>query len=155
MPLRRRPRDFPPQKVARRPLGLDCSRLSYLAAASFRQAGQTDGRASGSELQPRPNRFRRKCRRVQGGPSTKPSPSLSPTPSPSAEGAKAESGIVPALVGLTKEDAEKQAVAAGLHYNFFLENDSLPAGAVFKQDPPAGTPAAKGDNVTFWVSKGP
>jgi eukaryotic-like serine/threonine-protein kinase len=62
--------------------------------------------------------------------------------------------IVPNLVGLSQADAEKQALAAGLHYNYLLEANSGAKGTVTKQNPAAGTKGLQGDNVTFWVSKG-
>jgi hypothetical protein len=61
---------------------------------------------------------------------------------------------VPNLVGLAREDAEKRALAAGLHYTFYLENNDQAKGTVFKQDPQPGETVAKGGSVTFWVSKG-
>ncbi|PYI55497.1 PASTA domain-containing protein [Paenibacillus flagellatus] len=62
---------------------------------------------------------------------------------------------VPSLVGLSKADAEKQALAAGLRYSYFLEaNAQAAAGTVFKQDPAPDGKVAKGSRVTFYVSKG-
>ncbi len=63
--------------------------------------------------------------------------------------------MVPALIGLTREEAEKSALSAGLHYEFFLEFNEQEQGTVFKQEPEAGTQVPKGGKVTFWVSKGP
>jgi serine/threonine-protein kinase len=34
-------------------------------------------------------------------------------------------------------------------------SNTVPAGTVFKQNPPGGTTVARGDTVTYWVSKGP
>lgn len=34
-------------------------------------------------------------------------------------------------------------------------SNTVPAGTVFKQSPPGGTTVARGDTVTYWVSKGP
>lgn len=67
---------------------------------------------------------------------------------------KAEEVAIPNLVGLSQADAEAQALAAGLHYNFFIEANNQPKGTVIKQDPKSGTKGLQGDNVTFWVSKG-
>lgn len=67
---------------------------------------------------------------------------------------KAEEVAIPNLVGLSQADAEAQALAAGLHYNFFIEANNQPKGIVIKQDPKSGTKGLQGDNVTFWVSKG-
>ncbi|TDG00231.1 PASTA domain-containing protein [Paenibacillus piri] len=61
---------------------------------------------------------------------------------------------VPALTGLTKEAAEKQALASGLRYTYYLETNQLAAGTVFKQEPMPNEQAAKGSRVTFWISKG-
>ncbi|MBP1155686.1 MULTISPECIES: PASTA domain-containing protein [unclassified Paenibacillus] len=60
----------------------------------------------------------------------------------------------PSLVGLSKEEAEKQALASGLRYKFFLEPHESPANTVFRQDLEAGQKVAKGESITFWISKG-
>ncbi|KRF11146.1 PASTA domain-containing protein [Paenibacillus sp. Soil787] len=65
-----------------------------------------------------------------------------------------EEVAIPNLVGLSQADAEAQALAAGLHYNFLIEANDKPKGTVIKQDPKSGTKGLQGDNVTFWVSKG-
>ncbi|MFD0676325.1 MULTISPECIES: PASTA domain-containing protein [unclassified Paenibacillus] len=62
--------------------------------------------------------------------------------------------VVPVLTGLTREDAEKQALAYGLRYTFYIETNPLAAGTVFKQEPMPHEEAAKGSRVTFWISKG-
>ncbi|MCM3342179.1 PASTA domain-containing protein [Paenibacillus sp. MER TA 81-3] len=63
-------------------------------------------------------------------------------------------GQVPSLVGLTKEEAEKAVLAAGLRYSFVLENNEEQApGQVFKQEPEAGAAAKKGDRVNFYISR--
>ncbi len=67
---------------------------------------------------------------------------------------QAEEVAIPNLVGLSQADAEAQALAAGLHYNFLIEANDQPKGTVIKQDPKSGTKGLQGDNVTFWVSKG-
>jgi hypothetical protein len=61
---------------------------------------------------------------------------------------------VPNLSGLTRENAEKQALASGIHYKFLIEPSALPAGTVFKQDLIAGQQVPKESTLTFWVSKG-
>jgi hypothetical protein len=61
---------------------------------------------------------------------------------------------IPNLIGMTQADAENEAKASGLHYNYNLEINTAAKGTVFKQDPAPDTKAKKGDNVTFWVSKG-
>lgn len=60
----------------------------------------------------------------------------------------------PSLIGLTREQAEKQALASGLHYEFVIEANSQPNNTVFKQDPLPNTSIKSGDNIKFWVSKG-
>ncbi|PZE22119.1 PASTA domain-containing protein [Paenibacillus xerothermodurans] len=66
-----------------------------------------------------------------------------------------ENGVsVPTLTGLSKEAAEQQALSSGLKYTFYLEENPEAQGTVFRQDPLPNSPAAKGDHVTFWVSKG-
>ncbi|MFD0693047.1 PASTA domain-containing protein [Paenibacillus sp. GCM10027628] len=96
---------------------------------------------------------------VSALPTPTPSP-LKATSSPKASetsGAGTEASkevLIPNLVGLTLADAEKQALAAGLHYNYLLETGSQAKDTVTKQDPAAGTKGMQGDNVTFWVSKG-
>lgn len=87
---------------------------------------------------------------------------LAPTNTPASSTTKplgdsnkqAEEVAIPNLVGLSQADAEAQALAAGLHYNFLIEANDQPKGTVIKQDPLSGTKGLQGDNVTFWVSKG-
>ncbi|NOU75674.1 PASTA domain-containing protein [Paenibacillus sp. LMG 31458] len=85
-------------------------------------------------------------------------PTNTPTPSttkPLGDSNKqTEEVAIPNLVGLSQADAEAQALAAGLHYNFLIEANDKPNGTVIKQDPKSGTKGLQGDNVTFWVSKG-
>jgi cell division protein FtsN len=84
-------------------------------------------------------------------------PSAIPVPTPTKDNSVIRPGqdtTVPNLIGLTQTDAEKQARAAELHYNYIIEfNKEAAKGTVFKQDPAAGAQATKWDNVTFWVSK--
>lgn len=101
--------------------------------------------------------------------STKPSgaasatPSSSPRTSPSPGGATASKPpaattdgpvAVPVLTGKTLDEASKAALEAGLKYEYFLETGDTEKNRVIRQDPAAGTQAAKGDKVVFWVSKG-
>ncbi|MEC0231057.1 PASTA domain-containing protein [Paenibacillus alba] len=82
-------------------------------------------------------------------------PVASPTPKLRGDSTKqAEEVVIPNLIGLSQEDAHQQMLAAGLHYEFFIEASDLPKGTVIRQDPPAGTKGLEGDNVTFWLSKG-
>ncbi|WP_175532041.1 PASTA domain-containing protein [Paenibacillus sp. yr247] len=67
---------------------------------------------------------------------------------------KTEEVVIPNLIGQTQADAEKQALAAGLHYNYVIEANDQPKGTVIRQDPKPGIQGLQGDNVTFWVSKG-
>lgn len=79
-----------------------------------------------------------------------PDPNTNQTTEPPKSGEVA----VPNLVGLSKEDAEKQILASGLKYEYVLENtDEQEAGKVFKQDVPAGGAAKKGDKIKFYVSR--
>lgn len=82
----------------------------------------------------------------------KPSESAVPPANDREEQAKA--GVVPDLVGLTKEEAEKLAMASGLRYQFFLETNAAVKGVVFKQDLTPGNAINNGDRITFRVSKG-
>ncbi|WP_195570603.1 PASTA domain-containing protein [Paenibacillus sp. 1001270B_150601_E10] len=71
---------------------------------------------------------------------------------PGTELPAVEEGQAPNLVGLSREDAEKQALAAGLKYSFVIEaSEGGTKGTVFKQEPAAGTPVKKGDKITFTV----
>jgi hypothetical protein len=80
-----------------------------------------------------------------------PQPTASPDRSQTGAG---EDTTVPNLIGMTQANAEKQAKASGLHYDFNLEINTEAKGTVFKQNPAPDTKVKKGDNVTFWVSKG-
>jgi serine/threonine-protein kinase len=72
----------------------------------------------------------------------------------SAQTADAVPTSIPQLIGLSRADAEKRALDAGLHYTFYIEKNDAAKDTVFKQEPNAGEPAVKGGSVTFWVSKG-
>jgi len=79
-----------------------------------------------------------------------PDPNTNTTTEPPKSGEIA----VPNLVGLSKEEAEKQVLASGLKYEYVLENsDEQEAGKVFKQEVPAGGAAKKGDKIKFYVSR--
>ncbi|SDC54292.1 serine/threonine protein kinase [Paenibacillus sp. UNCCL117] len=60
----------------------------------------------------------------------------------------------PELVGLNKQEAEKRALDSGLKYEYFLEKNPNSANTVFRQSPAPGTVLAKGESVSFWISKG-
>ncbi|MBP1961614.1 PASTA domain-containing protein [Paenibacillus aceris] len=82
------------------------------------------------------------------------SPSATPVSTKSTGNAKQlEEIVVPNLVGQALADAEKQALAVGLHYNYVIEASNQPKGTVIRQDPLPGVKGMQGDNVTFWVSK--
>ncbi|MBD0378946.1 PASTA domain-containing protein [Paenibacillus sedimenti] len=111
--------------------------------------------------------FSKSDRQVSVTPSQSVKPAaVMPTPSPSPEQATSspkgsvtdkeqnKEVIIPNLVGMVLADAEKQALADGLRYKYFLEAGTAPKGTVTKQDPAAGTKGMQGDTVTFWVSKG-
>ncbi|MDI1464204.1 Stk1 family PASTA domain-containing Ser/Thr kinase [Catellatospora sp. KI3] len=61
---------------------------------------------------------------------------------------------VPALVGLTKEDAMRQLQSANLVANFQEEASSLPANTVTRSDPATGTSLEVDSTVTVYISKG-
>jgi hypothetical protein len=65
-----------------------------------------------------------------------------------------EATTVPNLIGMTLDEAEKQAKKSGLHYDYYIEvHTETESGKVYKQDLPAETKAAQGDKVVFWISK--
>ncbi|GHJ46603.1 putative serine/threonine-protein kinase PknB [Catellatospora sp. TT07R-123] len=61
---------------------------------------------------------------------------------------------VPALKGLTKEDAMTQLQSANLTGNFVDEPSNLPANTVTRSDPNTGTSLSVGSTVTVYISKG-
>ncbi len=75
------------------------------------------------------------------------------TSQPQPAGGQSSKGA-PNLVGLSREEAEKAALAAGLHYQFFLEANEQASNTVFRQEPMADTTVAPGGSIKFWVSKG-
>ncbi|WP_159887918.1 PASTA domain-containing protein [Paenibacillus puerhi] len=77
-------------------------------------------------------------------------------PAEEAEPTLADDATVPApkLVGLNKQEAEKRALDSGLKYEYFLEKNPNSANTVFRQSPAPGTVLAKGESVSFWISKG-
>ncbi len=57
---------------------------------------------------------------------------------------------------LSEEDAIDILVRLGLDYEIVYEySDTVPAGDVIRQEPPAGTVLQPGDVVTLYISKGP
>lgn len=90
-------------------------------------------------------------------PSTQqPESNVTPTPKPSD--VPVEQGgaplSVPNLIGLKQEEAERQLLAAGLHYDYFIVNtEEQKKGLVFKQEPEADVTVNKEDRVKFWVSR--
>lgn len=88
---------------------------------------------------------------TQNGKATSASPK--PTPTPTQADSQTAAGTVPNLIGMTKQEAEKAAIAAGLRYKFVIEPSDQPDGTVFKQNPEPGSPAKKGDSLSFTVSK--
>ncbi|WP_040952123.1 PASTA domain-containing protein [Gorillibacterium massiliense] len=60
----------------------------------------------------------------------------------------------PNLTGMSLEDAGKQAIANGLHYQYFLERNAAEKDQVFKQEPEAGADMKTGDQIIIHVSKG-
>ncbi|WP_171687365.1 Stk1 family PASTA domain-containing Ser/Thr kinase [Paenibacillus planticolens] len=86
-------------------------------------------------------------------PTTSPSATPVPTKAGGTANKQLEEIVVPNLVGQSLADAEQQALAMGLHYNYVIEASNLPKGTVIRQDPQPGAKGMQGDNVTFWVSK--
>ncbi|MDO3681713.1 Stk1 family PASTA domain-containing Ser/Thr kinase [Paenibacillus ehimensis] len=68
--------------------------------------------------------------------------------------AEAEIVIVPNLIGLQNDTAGKQAIAAGLRFEFAIVVNEREEGTVFKQEPAAHTQVPKGTEIKYWVSKG-
>jgi hypothetical protein len=85
----------------------------------------------------------------------KPPQSNTPAPAPTTPNPAPTPDIVlmPDLKGLTQKDAEQQALALGLHYQFFIEANEQSKGTVFKQEPAAKEKVPKGGNITFYIGK--
>jgi len=62
-------------------------------------------------------------------------------------------GQVPDLSGLSRQEAEQQLLRLGYRYSFQIEPGNTAAGTVFRQEPAAGTAAAKGVRIIFSVSR--
>jgi len=64
---------------------------------------------------------------------------------------------MPDLSGMTRAEAEAAVEAAGLHVGEVTEvfSDTVPAGYLTDQDPPAGLPMTAGSSVDITVSVGP
>ena len=62
---------------------------------------------------------------------------------------------VPNVVGLTREQASATLERAQLTWIVFPSDNAAPAGQVFRQSPPVGFAAKKGEQVTLFVSQGP
>ncbi|MGZ9584224.1 PASTA domain-containing protein [Paenibacillus marinisediminis] len=87
-------------------------------------------------------------------PVTPPNTGETTKPETPPTGEPAPEGTAPNLVGLTLEEAEKQARAAGLKYSYEKKNaEGQEAGKVFQQEPAAGTPVKKGDRITFYIAR--
>ncbi|GAB3220433.1 PASTA domain-containing protein [Algoriphagus aestuariicola] len=63
--------------------------------------------------------------------------------------------LVPDLTGMEEEDAEFLILGYGLRLGNknFSETDSVAAGKIFLQAPPAGTEVRTGDLINIWISK--
>ncbi|WP_315915757.1 protein kinase domain-containing protein [Arthrobacter sp. lap29] len=66
-----------------------------------------------------------------------------------------EMGTVPSFTGQTGDAFSAALVAAGFTPNGISQPSDLPAGQVIASDPGAGAKAAKGSQVTYYVSTGP
>ena len=63
---------------------------------------------------------------------------------------------VPDVTGMSQEEAQDAVSAAGLVIVIAEEeSDTVPAGTVIRQEPPAGSAVAPGSAVTVYVSSGP
>jgi serine/threonine-protein kinase len=66
------------------------------------------------------------------------------------------SAEVPPTRGLTREEATKRLEKAGFEVvRQGANSETIPAGEVIRSDPPAGTTARRGSEVTIFVSAGP
>lgn len=64
--------------------------------------------------------------------------------------------LLPSLIGQTPKYVETYLRDNGLvGKRLNGASTTVPQGTVFKQSPPSGTTVARGDTVTYWVSKGP
>ncbi|ALS22013.1 Stk1 family PASTA domain-containing Ser/Thr kinase [Paenibacillus naphthalenovorans] len=103
-----------------------------------------------TESEPEPEHEREKSTQTEDEQETSAEPPEAAQEPPSSDGPV----FVPNLIGLTKQQAEKQALASGLRYQFFIEPNESPAETVFKQDLEPGRKVNKGERITFWVSRG-
>ncbi|WP_018131206.1 protein kinase domain-containing protein [Effusibacillus pohliae] len=62
--------------------------------------------------------------------------------------------LVPQLVGLQQQEAEKLLLSLGMRYAYYLERSDQPPGTVFKQAQAPNTPYPPGERVVFYVSSG-
>ncbi|EAZ79256.1 PASTA domain-containing protein [Algoriphagus machipongonensis] len=62
---------------------------------------------------------------------------------------------VPSLSNMDEIDAEFLILGSGLRVGNknFVENDTVAAGKIFKQSPPAGTQVKTGELIELWISK--
>ncbi|UHA73795.1 PASTA domain-containing protein [Paenibacillus sp. 481] len=85
---------------------------------------------------------------------TDPTTSVPDTPSEQGGTTATNEVVMPNLVGLTRDEAEKQIRAAGLKYDFEIKNsDEQPAGMVYQQEPAVDTALKKGQRIKFYVSR--
>lgn len=65
--------------------------------------------------------------------------------------------IVPNFVGMDEIDAEFLILGSGLRVGQknFIENDSVAAGIVFRQSPPAEMQVKTGELIDLWIAKDP
>ncbi len=66
----------------------------------------------------------------------------------------AQGAPAPSLVGMSQEDAQSAALAAGYGYVTRTESSSQPAGTVLRQIPGPGQDAAPGTRIEIWISTG-
>jgi serine/threonine-protein kinase len=71
-------------------------------------------------------------------------------------GAASPGIAVPRVVGLERDQARAQVLAAGLRPEFLgPDKDPAPIGTVFRQDPNPGKLLGPNETVTMWISAGP
>lgn len=62
--------------------------------------------------------------------------------------------LIPDLVGLKMQDAERLLLSMGLRYAYYLKRSDAPAGTVFKQEQEPHRPFQPGERVIFYISSG-
>ncbi|WCK52469.1 PASTA domain-containing protein [Aneurinibacillus sp. Ricciae_BoGa-3] len=61
--------------------------------------------------------------------------------------------IVPDVTGMTLDQAKQQLDKQNIRYSYYLQSSLRSKGTVFKQDPPAGSPIKRTEELSLWVSE--